>query len=154
MDDSKSLIPYDLHARVRSVFTQQLQTFIEMQYTPRDPHERFQDRINELELAYTACPHYLQPDFLDNYARKHTQEIIDRREEIMEGFQALHEDGEFIAFLKQYHPHLYLFAKWETITLALAEKHEAATRADGSPINEPPKKKLTPEEWVEPNKGT
>jgi hypothetical protein len=67
----------------------------------------------------------------------------------MEHFRALHEDGEFIEFLKQSHPHLYSFAKWETVCLALAEKHEAATRADGTPINEPPKKKMTPEEWRE-----
>ena len=50
-------------------------------------------------------------------------------------------------FLKQHHPHLYSFAKWETICLALAEKHEAVTRDDGTLINEPPKKKPTPEEW-------
>ena len=147
MDETNSLIPYDSHTRVRYFFAQQLQTFIEMQYAPRDPHERFAERVHALELAYDASPHFLQADFRENYAKKHTQELIRRREQIMENYRALHEDGEFIEHLKQYHPHLYAFAKWETICLALAERHEAAHRADGTPINEPPKKKMTPEEW-------
>ena len=149
MDDNKSLIPYDPHARVRSVFVQQLQTFIDMQYRPRDPHERFAERVNELEIAYTASPHYLKADFRENLAKKHTYELIDRREEILERLRELHADGEFVEFLKQFHPHLYSFAMWESVALALAEEHEAATRDDGTPINEPPKKKLTPEEWRE-----
>jgi hypothetical protein len=142
---SESHTTPDAHARVRFMFLQQIETFL----APRDPHERYQDRVTHLELAYTACPHYLQSDFLENYAKKHTEKLIYRREEILENFHALHEDGEFVEYLKQTHPHLYLFAKWETICLALAEKHEAATRDDGTPINEPPKKKLTPEEWRE-----
>jgi hypothetical protein len=146
MDEDKSLIRHDPHARVRYVFTQQLQTFIAMQYTPRDPHERFAERVSELELAYTACPHYLQSDFRENYAKKHARELIKRRDEIMENFRALHDDGEFVEFLKQSHPDLYAFAKWETVCLALAEKHEAAHRDDGTPINAPPKRRRTAEE--------
>jgi hypothetical protein len=147
MDENKSLIRYDPHARVRYVFVQQLQSFIDMQYAPRDPHERFAERVHALELAYEASPHFLQADYRENFAKKHARELIKRREEIMEHFRALHEDGEFVEYLKQTHPHLYAFAKWETVCLALAEKHEASTRDDGTPINEPPKKKLTPEEW-------
>jgi len=37
--------------------------------------------------------------------------------------------------------------KWETVCLALAEKFDAETRADGTPTNPPPKQPLTPEEW-------
>ena len=147
MDATNSLIPYDPHTRVRYFFAQQLQTFIEKQYAPRDPHERFQEQVNALELAYTACPHYLQAEFRENYAKKHARELIQRREEIMEQYRAFHEDGEFVQFLKQAHPDLYAFAKWETVCLALAEKFEAAHRDDGTPINAPPKQKLTPEEW-------
>ena len=57
MEANNSLIPQDAQARVRSVFRQQLQTFIDMQYAPRDPHERFAEHVNELELVYEACPH-------------------------------------------------------------------------------------------------
>jgi hypothetical protein len=147
MDTSNSVTQPDGQARVRFVFSQQLQTFINLQFSPRDPHERFAERVNALELAYTARPHCLQSDFRENYARKHMHELIEQREEILEKFQAFHEDGEFVTFLKQFHPHLYSFAKWQSVCLALAEKYEAATRDDGTPINEPPKKKLTPEEW-------
>jgi hypothetical protein len=149
MDENKSLIRHDPHARVRYVFTQQLQSFIDMEYAPRDPHERFAERVRALELAYEASPHFLHSDFRENYAKKHARELITRRELIMETYRALHDDGEFVEFLKQSHAHLYAFAKWETVCLALAEKHEASTRDDGTPINEPPKKKLTPEEWRE-----
>jgi hypothetical protein len=147
MEPSKSLIRHDPHARVRYVFGQALQSFIAKQYAPRDPQERFAEQVHALELAYEASPHYLQADFRDNYAKKHTLDLLDRREEILEQNNAFHKNGEFVEFLKQFHPHLYSFAKWETVCLALAEKHEASTRADGTPINEPPKKKMTPEEW-------
>jgi hypothetical protein len=149
MKNSKSLIRHDPLTRVRYVFGQALQSFIAKQYAPRDPHERFAERVHALELAYEASPHYLQADFRENFAKKHTWDLIERREEILEHYNAFHEDGEFVEFLKQAHPHLYAFAKWETVCLALAEKHEASTRADGTPINEPPKKKMTPEEWRE-----
>jgi hypothetical protein len=60
MEDTKSLIPHDAQARVRYVFGQQLQTFLEMEFAPRDPHVRYREQVTALELAYTACPHYLQ----------------------------------------------------------------------------------------------
>jgi len=149
MENSKSLIRHDPLARVRYVFGQALQSFIAKQYTPRDPHERFAEQVHALELAYEASPHYLQADFRENFAKKHYADLIDRRDEILEDYNAFNEDGEFVEFLKQTHPHLYSFAKWEIVCLALAEKHEAAHQADGTPINEPPKKKMTPEEWRE-----
>jgi len=139
----------DRRGRVQFIFRQHLQAVLRPEPVTLDPQVKYQQRVQELELAYTACPHYLQPDFLDNYAKKHTKKLIYRREKIMEDFYALHDDPEFIVYLKQYHAHLYLFAKWETICLALAEKLEAATWDDGTPINAPPKRKLTPEEWRE-----
>ncbi len=147
MEANKSVGFPDAHARVRFIYAQQLQVFLDMEYAPRDAHEVYQERVRELELQYAACPHYLQSDFLENHARKHTADLLARKDEILQGWVSFHEDVEFVDHLKQQFPHLYLMSKWEVVTLALAEKHEAATRDDGTPINEPPKKKLTPEEW-------
>jgi len=72
-------------------------------------------------------------------------EIISRRSEILAQFRAFHTDTAFISYLKQYYPHLYSLAKWETVCLALAEKYEAATLADGT-LPASPRRKRTVEE--------
>jgi hypothetical protein len=130
--DTSSLIPSDPLTRVRGLFLEQLRRFIDAAATEDDPQEIYQDRIRELELLYTAFPHYLQSDYRENYARKYRAEIISRRAEILSQFRAFHHDPAFIAYLKQHHPHLYLIGQHETILLALAEKLDASTLADGS----------------------
>src|SRR5215217_3037836 len=135
MEANKSVGFPDAHARVRFIYAQQLQVFLDMEYAPRDPHAVYQARVRELELQYAACPHYLQSDFLENHAHKHTADLLARKQEILQSWASFHEDDEFVDFLKQHYPHLYLMAKWEVVSLALAEKFEAATREDGTPLN-------------------
>ena len=141
---SNNVIVPDAHTRVHYLYIQQIAALLGNE---RDPQKRLQDRVAELELAYTACPHYLESEYLQNYAKKHAAQLIARREQILKNFQHFHKDSAFVEHLKQHHPHLLLFAKWETVCLAIAEKHEAAFRDDGTPIDAPPRKKFTPEEW-------
>lgn len=145
MVTTSSLMRSDPLARVRVIFRQQLQAFLN-NTEPVEADEIYQGRIHELELLYTACPHYLQSDYRENYARKHTAELISRRIEILAQFRAFHQDTAFIAYLKQSYPHLYLLGKHETILLALAEKFDAATRHDGTTVTSSARRKPTPEE--------
>lgn len=142
---TSSLMRPDPLARVRVIFRQQLQKFINAEPVEDDI---YRGKVWELELLYTFSPHYLQSDFRENYARKHATALIARREDILFQFKKFHEDKEFITYLRQNYPHLYLLSKWETICLALAEKYEAALLPDGSLLSTPApaKKKLTPEE--------
>jgi hypothetical protein len=148
MEGNNALAAPDRGARVQFLFRQQLRRLIDAEPIAEDPHEVYRDRVWELELQYTFSPHYLQSDFRETYAHKHAAELITRRDDILASFRAFHQDTAFIAYLRQYHPHLYLLSKWETICLALAEKYEAAALPDGSlpPTPAPAKKKPTPEE--------
>jgi len=90
MEASKSLTFPDAHARVRFIFEQQLQVFLDMELAPRNPHERYQERVRDLELRHAACPHYLQSDFLENHARKYTADLLARKGEILESWLSFH----------------------------------------------------------------
>lgn len=148
MAGNNALAVPDRHARIQFLFRRELQRALHAELVADNPHDIYRDRVWELELQYTFSPHYLQSDFRENYAKKHMAELIARRKDILSQFISFHKDTAFISYLRENYPHLYLLAKWETICLALAEKHEAASLPDGTlPTPQAPvKKKPTPSE--------
>lgn len=102
-----------------------------------------EQRLYETALRLDLFPHYNDPIFLKKTAATYQQSLIARRDEILQGHAAFHEDRDFIAYLQERRPDLYERAIWQVKALALAEQIAAEPPTSSLP---PPRPKLTIEE--------
>lgn len=108
-----------------------------------DAEAQHEARLYGLGLRFDLFPHYADPEFIRRIATISQKSLLDRREEILQGHFALHEDRDFITYVQERRPDLYERAIWQVKALALAEQLAAEPP---TPALSPPRPKLTPEE--------
>lgn len=107
----------------------------------REAEERRQVRFQELMHLAEVSPHYLDAAHIEQYAKRHRQELLRERGVILHEYVALYDDGEFIAYVNEHDSRLIAWATWRAKALALAERLDVV-----EPPPPPPRKKLTAEE--------
>lgn len=77
--------------------------------------------LDDLITRYEAMPHLEAQSYVDDYARKHTDELIRSRESILAEYQALLRNRELVARLQEDHSHILARATWQMRALSVAE---------------------------------
>jgi len=72
-------------------------------------------------LTYDRLDHYSHPEFIAAYAQKHSAQLVNDREDILEEYRKIHQPPEFGEALRNDHPEIYERATWRVRALALAE---------------------------------
>jgi hypothetical protein len=79
------------------------------------------DRYQELAALWQASPQYVDPAFLERYARRHAAELLKSRTTIIQEYAAFRADTVFVAYLETCAPQLLAWARWRVAALAIAE---------------------------------
>jgi hypothetical protein len=83
--------------------------------------ENFEGRLHKLNLEF-ANPNYGDDDWIKNYARKYTANLLERRPKIESDYIKFHKDSDFIAHIKTEAPEVYKRAIWQFRALTEAER--------------------------------
>ena len=79
------------------------------------------DRYRELATLAQASPQYVDPAFLERYARRHAAELLKSRTAILQEYAAFRTDPVFVAYLETCAPQLLEWVRWRVAALATAE---------------------------------
>jgi hypothetical protein len=85
-----------------------------------------QQQLQELIAQYSEFPLYEEKEFIEQYAKTHTAELVRRKDPIIRAQVKFHQDTALIERLKEQAPNIYDRACFEVRSLALAERLAAA----------------------------
>ncbi len=107
------------------------------------PGETRTQRFRALTRDYEVLPQYGDDGFVEQYAKRHHEELLRAKSDILQEDHAFKQDPYFIAYLKAVAPRLLRWATWRARALQIAERLDAGEVLSLAPA----KRKLTPEEF-------
>jgi hypothetical protein len=103
-----------------------------------EKHQSYLDRIRALKIEYDSRPYLNEDQWLEQYTKKHLDDLLKDRARITKAHRELHTDPDFVRHFTKTEPELYSRVTWEYRALCRAEELE--------PGNTAKRPKLTPEE--------
>jgi hypothetical protein len=107
-------------------------------HAEEEKRQAYLERIRVLKIEYDGRRYLGDDQWIEEYVKKHLDDLLRDRTRITKAHRALHADADFVRLFQETDPELYTRVTWEYRALCRAEELE--------PGNTTQRPKLTPEE--------